>query len=76
MNFPYVAKKEAAQQLCCSINHLYLLNARGVIELVKVAGRTVVTRASLDRALADVKPFVPGARGPRRGARPQNSATL
>lgn len=76
MDRPYVDLKNAAALLCCSRQNLYALDSRGVIQLVKIAGRTVVTRASLDRALAAARPFVHGARGPRRPARTLTSATL
>lgn len=74
MSFSSLA--DAAQVLCCSKQHLYDLAKRGEIDLVKVTGRTLVTQASIDRAIAEAKPFEHGARGPRRPRRATTSSTL
>lgn len=62
---PNVPVLRASEILGCSRGQVYVLARDGRLSMVKLAGRTLVTVASLIAFLETAQPFVPTGRDPR-----------
>jgi hypothetical protein len=66
---PYLPVAPSAALAGCSSAQIYALAKAGRLELVKLAGRTLVTVASLRALLDSAVPYVPDGSRPRGRAR-------
>ncbi len=65
---PVVTVDMAADLLGCSRGNIYKRGAAGALDLLRLAGRTVVSVPSIIRLLDSAQRLEPGSRGPRGAA--------